>query len=84
MDFLFSVLALMKSQMVLVGELAYFRPFDKKYGHEEVMQGLKKEREAFKDGNICEQFNSFTNCIKLSTVIAPCKGNGLILSPKLD
>lgn len=81
MKFCVSVLALMKIQMASVSELADFRPLEKKYRHEEVIQGLQKKDKHLKM-EIYEQYNNLTNYAILSTSIAPSKDVVLILPPK--
>lgn len=71
----------MKIQMASVAELADFRPLEKKYRHEEVIQGLQKKDNSLKM-ELYEQFNNFTHYIMLSTVIPPSEGVVLILHPK--
>lgn len=68
----------MKIQVASVGES---RPLEKKYRHEEVIQGLQKKDNHLKI-EVYEQFNNFTHYIILSAVRAPSKDVVLILHPK--
>lgn len=67
--------------MASVGELTDFRPFEKKYRHEEVIQALQKKDKHLKM-EIYEQFNNFTNYVILSISTAPSKDVVLIGPPK--